>query len=122
MTFSEERFEAAEADGAVEICVNLTTTGQLRTAVEIQLSAVGNSAVAGSDFLSVPRLLSFLEGGTMCASVSLLADGALETEELFEAVITSDSAFTVNILTPSVDVIIVDSDRTFKLWSFSNVV
>ncbi len=113
--FSQTTFEADEADGVVLLCVNLTATGQLQSPLEIQLlTGATATATAGDDFVSVSDTLIFTKEGVMCSSVPLLADNALEGDEVFEAFIIVSSDLTINITIASVEVVIVDSNRKFE--------
>ena len=109
MSFTEARYEAAEGDEVINLCVNLSAPFQ--AAVEIHLETIGYSATEGSDFLNLDTTFTFVEEGVMCVNVTLVDDNALEDDELLLASLSSNSDLPVNITTPTVDVVILDSDR-----------
>ncbi len=113
--FAQPTYTANEADGSVQLCVNLT--GEFEIDVEALLFTVDdlstvNRAQPDSDYeRSSDRILIFSTGGvrTRCENIELIADLTLENEESFLVNISSDID-AVRFLSKTAEVIIRDSD------------
>ena len=115
MEFAESTYIAAEADGTVELCINLI--GELETQVEVVLFTVDdNSSLArpDSDYRSTNITIVFGSGSSLteCRSMQLIEDSTLENEESFLVNISSENS-AVRVLLGTAEVIIGDSDSKF---------